>query len=181
MKHLPNALTLLRMLLSIALCFLFERRAAFLTIYALCGLSDALDGYLARRLQATTALGAKLDSLADALFFGVSMAALLSLVLATSSWLVLVLLALVAAVRVANLAITRGKFRQWGIVHTVGNKAAGLALFAAIPACLFIGGFPLAVIVPLFAIALLSAAEETVLLLREDAYDPNRKGLLWKP
>ena len=49
MKRLPNLLTLLRMLGAAALIGLDMQRPAFWIIYALCGLSDMLDGHLARR------------------------------------------------------------------------------------------------------------------------------------
>lgn len=180
MHALPNAITLLRIVLSVALCFLFRQRIAFLVVYTLCGLSDALDGWLARRLHAATALGAKLDSLADLVFFGVSMVSLLFLVRETVDTRALVLLCIVAAVRVVNLGVTKGRFGQWGILHTLGNKLAGLALFVSIPVCIFAGGFPSVVIYPLFAIAILSAGEELCILATSPIYDPNRRGLLWK-
>ena len=67
MKRLPNLLTLLRMLGAAALIGLDVQRPAFWIIYALCGLSDMLDGHLARRLHAESALGGRLDSAADGL------------------------------------------------------------------------------------------------------------------
>ncbi len=56
-KRLPNILTLLRMLGAAALIGLDANRAAFWLVYMLCGLSDMLDGLLARRLHAESALG----------------------------------------------------------------------------------------------------------------------------
>ena len=40
----------------------------FWTLYALCGISDMVDGWLARRLHAETKAGAILDSVADLSF-----------------------------------------------------------------------------------------------------------------
>lgn len=180
MKNVPNLITCLRMLLSIALCFLLAHRVAFVVVYAVCGISDAVDGWLARRLGLATPLGAKLDSIADFLFFGVSLYAMLYLLRDTANVLVLILLCLVAAVRLLNLLITRRKFGQWGVLHTLGNKLAGLALFVAIPVFVYLGSYPLAVILPLFLIALLSAIDEALMLLTGNTYDPNARGFLFR-
>jgi len=40
----------------------------FITCYLLCGISDILDGYLARKLKAQSALGSNLDTFADFIF-----------------------------------------------------------------------------------------------------------------
>jgi cardiolipin synthase len=67
LRQLPNALTTLRLLLAVPLCLLIlrEQHAAALGIAALAGLSDAVDGRLARRLDAATRYGAVVDPLAD--------------------------------------------------------------------------------------------------------------------
>lgn len=180
MKQIPNAITILRMLLTVALCFLLARPVAFIVVYLLCGATDVLDGWLARRLRVVSPLGAKLDSAADLLFFGASMVALAYLLRRTSAGYVGVLLGIVVAVRAANLIITRRRFAQWGILHTLGNKLAGLLLFLSIPVCIWRGGFPAWVTIPLFAVALLSSVDELLVLLTRDVYDPDAKGLLFR-
>lgn len=64
-KRLPNILTLLRGLGAAALIGLDVNRVAFWLVYALCGLSDMLDGPLTRRLHAESVQGERLDSAAD--------------------------------------------------------------------------------------------------------------------
>lgn len=72
--NLPNLITFGRLLtVPIAVYLLMQSAylAAFL-LFLLAGVSDALDGYLAKRLNQTTELGAILDPLADkALLVGV--------------------------------------------------------------------------------------------------------------
>jgi CDP-diacylglycerol--glycerol-3-phosphate 3-phosphatidyltransferase len=68
----PNILTLIRLALIpllVVLYFTPGRWAAALTtaVFVIAALTDLLDGYLARRLQQTSALGAFLDPVADKL------------------------------------------------------------------------------------------------------------------
>ena len=70
MKNLPNALTLLRLLAVVPVAILLlrpepEARLAALALYVAACLSDALDGWLARRLGAVSTLGRMLDPIAD--------------------------------------------------------------------------------------------------------------------
>ncbi len=72
-RAIPNAITLLNLYLgSAGIVFLLtDKILATLICAALCLIFDMLDGLLARRLGATSALGVQLDSLADLVSFGV--------------------------------------------------------------------------------------------------------------
>lgn len=67
LRYLPNCLTLSRLLLAGPLGFfiLQEQYAGALVLGALAGLTDALDGFFARRLNAHSRFGAALDPIAD--------------------------------------------------------------------------------------------------------------------
>jgi cardiolipin synthase len=66
---IPNLITLLR--LAVLPVFLYsiaaERPVAALTLFVVAGISDGLDGYLARALHMQSAVGAVLDPIADKL------------------------------------------------------------------------------------------------------------------
>ena len=64
-KHIPNTVTVLRIIGTIVLVPLHTSTDIFLFIYIFTGFSDVLDGYLARKLNAESELGSKLDSVAD--------------------------------------------------------------------------------------------------------------------
>lgn len=67
----PNALSLTR-LLGVPFLFLLlgpDQRGWFLALYALLGLTDFLDGALARAWNQTSAFGAMLDSVADVAYY----------------------------------------------------------------------------------------------------------------
>lgn len=175
MRLLPNALSCLRIALSAALPFLANHPWLFAAAYLLSGLSDALDGYIARRFHLESSLGARLDSLGDLVFFGASVYLVWPLLYQTGFALPCVLV--IAAVRIGNIALTRYKFHIWSAMHTIGNKIAGGMLFLALPACVLLGRIPLWISIPVCFIALLSALEETAILLLSDRYDANRPSL----
>ncbi len=73
-RHLPNAITVLRMLLVLPMAWLIleHRYGGALAVAAIAGGSDALDGYLARRCDWRSRLGGMLDPLADKLLLVVA-------------------------------------------------------------------------------------------------------------
>jgi cardiolipin synthase len=81
LRHLPNVITALRIALVVPLCHLIMtgRYEGALLVTAIAGLSDALDGFLAKRFGWTSWIGGMLDPIADKLML---MAAFVSLALA---------------------------------------------------------------------------------------------------
>jgi cardiolipin synthase len=78
MFHIPNTLTVLRILLVpvFAIAFVMPGEAARLTAFAVfcvAGLSDALDGFAARKLNAGSDFGRMLDPIADKILVGVAL------------------------------------------------------------------------------------------------------------
>jgi cardiolipin synthase len=69
LRHLPNILSGLRILLIAPIVFalLDDQFGIALVIFFISGLSDAVDGYLARRFQWQSRLGGVLDPVADKL------------------------------------------------------------------------------------------------------------------
>lgn len=81
--------------------------------------------------------------------------------------------------RIINMLITKVKFKQWSVLHTVGNKTAGLALFSILPIYFVFGNIPAAIIDAFSAIALIASLEETGILLIARYYHVNQKSLLY--
>jgi len=69
-KAIPNSLTLLRLLLTVPIIVLGAQAKleAALALFIAAALTDALDGYLARRWNAVSGLGAILDPICDRIF-----------------------------------------------------------------------------------------------------------------
>ena len=79
MNQLPNVITVLRLLLIVptAWCLAQGEYGTALLLMAVAGVSDAVDGPLARRFEWTTPFGAFADPLADKLLVGVTFLILL--------------------------------------------------------------------------------------------------------
>ena len=82
-NRLPNIVTIIRMLTSVAVPVMImaddpEWRLAAVIIFATAALTDWLDGYLARQLNAVSTLGRMLDPVADKLLVAGSILALAS-------------------------------------------------------------------------------------------------------
>ena len=67
MKHLPNLLSAARLLVAPYLFLVLWRHeyGPSLVLIVICGITDGLDGFLARKLSASSKLGAYLDPVAD--------------------------------------------------------------------------------------------------------------------
>ncbi|MEA5026676.1 hypothetical protein SDC9_102660 [bioreactor metagenome] len=123
---IPNILTLSRILGAFLL--LYYRFTIYgISIYLYCGLSDVLDGLLARRFRLATAAGSRLDSAADLIFF--ICAAYLIFPQLTLSWQQSIWIISLFGLRISSLLIRWQRFKVLGWPHTIANKISGLALF----------------------------------------------------
>lgn len=143
---MANALTVCRIVLSLALLVPPALSPAFLAVYAAAGATDMADGLIARRTHTESELGARLDSIADLILVAVCLVRILPAI-TVPIWL-WAWVALIIAVKVTNVASGLVMERRLVLPHTPANKVAGLAVFLvpfalpflditipAIPAC----------------------------------------------
>ena len=177
MRCLPNCITGMRIAGSIFLAFLSPLSASFWAVYLLCGISDMLDGWLARRLHAQSRIGAALDSTADLLFVLCAGVRLLLLIVAQLDVWAVWIAAGLAAVKLSAYAVGAVRYRRFAALHTMLNKLTGAALFL-LPLFLWSGGFQtLCALVE--AIALAAAVEELLIQLKTKTYNANIQGV-WR-
>lgn len=157
---LANALTIARIVLSLALLLPAALSPAFLTIYAIAGVTDMLDGFVARRTNTASDFGAMLDSIADLVFATVSLVRILSTI-TVPIWL-WVWVALIALVKVVNVASGYVVERRLVMPHTIANKAAGLVVYLVPFALPYVGVVTSAI--PACAVATFSAIQEGYLI-----------------
>ncbi len=131
MKHLPNILSLLRMVGAVALLLSDVSGVLFGVLYIVCGISDIADGWLARKLKCVTRTGALLDSLADICFVA-CLCPLLLPILELPQWLWL-WAGVIVAFKVVNQLSAVWVHGRCCFPHTLANKWAGFLLFIAVP------------------------------------------------
>jgi len=174
---IPNSLSLSRIFLSFGILIAPDSRI-LLTVLLLCGLTDILDGFLARKMKCETELGARLDSLGDFVFFvilGVYMLVRQFEIISPY----LLLLTVIAAIRLSSLVLCRIRNGKFYSLHTAANKITGLLLFPGIILVLFT---PMKkTMIVLTAAALLSALEELIIMIRIKSPDCNIKSLFSIP
>lgn len=71
LKSIPNQLTLLRLVIIPVMYFLALNgyKQIFIILFILAGVTDVLDGFLARRLEKKSSFGNNFDSVADRIFY----------------------------------------------------------------------------------------------------------------
>ena len=127
MRSLPNYITFFRILCSVALLFFPAFSTAFYALYITAGVSDMIDGWVARRTLTTSELGAKLDTIADIVFVVVCLAKLLPVLnIPVWLWVWIGVIALIKIINVISGFIVQKRFIS---VHSAMNKVTGLLLF----------------------------------------------------
>ncbi len=161
-------LSILRILLSLGLIFTPAFSISFFILYTLAGATDALDGFLARKLNACTPSGAIIDSLADIVFFATSLVKIFTAI-TIPRWL-LICLAVIILIKFANVLfgfITRKKLV---LPHTIPNKITGFLIF------LFPYVFAFADVkyaaIPVCVVAIFAAVHESVVVLSNKRGQP---------
>lgn len=149
MKTLPNIITIIRAIGTLGLLFFGVKGIAFWVIYFACGISDMLDGYLARKLHCESKIGALLDSLADIVFVACCCIKLIP-ALAFPNWLWIWAL-VIALLKVINQISALVIYKKCVFPHTIANKATGLLLFVGVPVTFFVES-----LIPIIIIAIIA-------------------------
>ena len=126
-KCIANIITGSRIAFSLPLLFISLSSAWFYILYLFCGLSDMIDGTIARKTGAVSKFGARLDTVSDFVFMLVCSIKILPLI-HIPVWL-WVWITLVALIKIFNIAFVFVRNKKLISIHSVLNKITGLALF----------------------------------------------------
>ena len=126
-EQVANIITSSRILSSIGLLYCPVFSDSFYGLYIFCGLTDMVDGTIARKTGAASSFGARLDTVADFLFVIASFVKLVP-VTRIPVW-IWVWAAVIAAVKLVNLVWGFTQTKHMPALHTIANKATGLCLF----------------------------------------------------
>ena len=152
--------------MAVALPFVQSSPAVFWALYLLCGLSDVLDGAVARWAGTESRLGERLDTIADIIFVAVWIVLFIPAI-DVGRWLwiwtgVIVLIKVVNVI--SGLAMKKGFVAK----HTLANKATGILLFL-LPMVILLGVIKVPYIVLVCLLATFAAIQEGHLIRTESS------------
>ena len=126
-KHIANIITSSRIAFSLPLLFIPLSSAWFSVLYLFCGLTDMIDGAIARKTGSVSKFGARLDTASDFVFMFVCGEKILPL-MHIPIWLWVWIL-VVAFIKIVNIAFVFIHKKKLISIHSVLNKTTGFALF----------------------------------------------------
>ncbi len=173
-KYIASILTIIRIICSVFLLFLFPLSKPFFICYIFCGITDVLDGWVARKTQTESNLGALLDSFSDIIFCGIVIIKLIPIVLVKTSIFLLIAGIIIGFIRISAYVIGWYRYCKFTVLHTRLNKLAGILLFFLPFIMLYERGLELWIIC---LICGLSAIEELIIEIKSKTYNPNIRGL----
>ena len=124
---MANIITGIRILCSIALLFFPVFSPSFYALYIAAGVSDMIDGTVARKTGTVSEFGSKLDTAGDFVLAAVCLIKLIP-VLEIPSWL-FIWLTIIAMIKMINIISGYVMHKEFVAVHTVMNKVTGILLF----------------------------------------------------
>ena len=169
MKQIPNIITFLRIFGADSLLHCIPARVAFWVIYGLCGVSDMVDGSLARRLHTESKAGTVLDSVADICFVACCAIRLVP-VLQIPTWL-WIWAGLIVIITIINQIFALVAHQRLCFPHTLVNKLTGLLLFLSVPLT-FWSIVPIAIVA---VVATFAAIQEGHLIKKGLFIDPDSR------
>jgi CDP-diacylglycerol--glycerol-3-phosphate 3-phosphatidyltransferase len=166
--HLPNVISVLRIAGSISLLFCDVRGWPFWSLYVLGGLSDIIDGWLARKLHAESKTGAILDSVSDIVFVACCAISLLP-VLEIPMWL-WIWAGVIVIIKIVNQISSLVVCKRFCFPHTLANKLTGFLLFLMVPT-MFWSMIPISIVASLATFA--AVHEGHYIRTKQELYNPN--------
>ena len=124
---MANTKTFFRIAAGIVLLFYPMFSPAFYVFYIVAGVSDMLDGFVARKTNTASRFGARLDTIADFVLVVVCLIKLLP-ILRIPAWLY-IWIGIIALIKVINIISGFAVQKKLVAVHSVMNKATGALLF----------------------------------------------------
>ena len=126
----PNILSASRIVLCLPLLLVDALTVPFWVLYVIAGMTDMLDGFLARQWGVETKFGARLDSLADFVFvLAVGYKLFPWLKLPAALWMMMGLIAMVKIVNAISAYVIKHRIE---FLHTKANKLTGFLLFIGV-------------------------------------------------
>ena len=173
--NLADTITSLRIVACLILIFIPLETVWFLVIYTIAGISDVVDGTIARKLGKSSDFGATLDSISDLVFYSVMILKMMPTLIKTLPGIIWYEVALVIVIRIAAYIAAAVKYKRFASVHTWLNKLTGAGVFGLPYAFAFSIGVPYSFVA--CTIGLISSTEELLIHLCTKDYDRRIKSV----
>lgn len=171
--NIPNCITASRIVGAVFLIFIKPFTVAFYVIYSLCGLTDAFDGWIARKTNKSSEFGAKLDSVADIFFNAILLIKIFPFLWANLPYAIWYAVAGILLIRLAAYTVAIIKYKRFASTHTYANKLTSAALYV-VP--YFIKIFNVVGVCSIVCvIAAFASTEELAIQIRSKEYKNNVK------
>jgi CDP-diacylglycerol--glycerol-3-phosphate 3-phosphatidyltransferase len=170
-KKLANIISFTRIFAAFSVLFITPLSWWFFIIYTYCGLTDVVDGIVARKTHTESSMGAKLDSIADMALLIVVLYKLGPMLWSSVSVWIWYFTIMIGLIRISAYVVGAIKFHQFASLHLISNKVTGLVLFF-VPYLIIIIDIN-AVMVLLMIVALLSSLEELLCEIKAEHLNPN--------
>ena len=173
---IPNYITALRILGTVLLAFIKPLSIPFYIVYTICGISDVLDGIVARATKTATDFGARLDSIADLLFYAVMLIKIFPILLLRLPIEIWYIVAAVAIIRLCSYILAAVKYHRFAALHTYLNKFTGLLVFT-VP---YVLTFSISTVFCFVtsAVAGIASLEELIIHILSKKYNANIKTII---
>ena len=163
----------MRIVCSVFIMFTKPFSLLFWILYIVCGISDILDGFIARSMKQESEFVAKLDSIADIIF--ISSVTIVLIPIIKIPYFVWICVVVVIFIRTLSYLIGLKKFCTFTSLHTYANKLTGLLLFV-IPVFYVIFNFNITAIIVSIS-AVLSSIEELIIIISTTELNENCKSI----
>lgn len=173
-----DVITILRISGTTLLVSLQPLSAGFFLLYSLTGLTDVLDGWIARKTKTASDFGAKLDSIADLLFYAVMLFRVFPSLWNNLPGKIWYAVAAIGIVRILAYLIAAVKYLRFAALHTYMNKLTGMAVFL-VP-FLLVTKYATVFCWAVCVVAAVASLEELVIHLFSQAYRPNAKSIFYQ-
>ena len=178
-RQLPNAISSARLLTTPVLLYaaLARHEDLFKWLLLACMVSDILDGLIARIFHLRSALGARLDSIADMIVFVIALCGLyvFQAEVLARHWIPL---GLIVALYVLEAAGALWRYKRISSFHTILVRIAAYAQGIFVMS-LFLWGYSAWILYTMTTLTVLAYGEEIVLLFLLPEWTTDVRGVYW--
>ena len=167
----PNILSLSRIIFAPTILFINDNKYILFFVLMIIGLTDILDGYIARKYKNETIIGSRLDSISDFIFY------ILLVIYAVIYefdiiYKIKYYVTIIIIFKLLTIIFGYVKHKKLCFLHTFGNKISGIIGF-----CIFVLSRNSIIINIGIIFSIISSLEELIITIIEKEYKENIKGM----